>query len=124
MKKYLMTGAALVFFAIVLGAFGAHGLKKILDEAHLHTFKTGVDYQMVHGLALLLLGILQKQFSELALDRVYAFIICGIVLFCTNCYLYAITDIKVFAMIVPLGGISFLVAWAMLFFSIGKIRSN
>lgn len=124
MKKYLQTGSALVFFAILLGAFGAHGLKKILDEAHLHTFKTGVDYQMIHGLALLILGLLQKNFSEINFNKTYAFMLCGIVLFCTNCYLYALTDIKAFAMIVPIGGVSFVVAWATLFFSIGKIRNN
>lgn len=124
MKKYLLTGSVLVFFAIVLGAFGAHGLKKILDEAHLHTFKTGVDYQMIHGLALLFLGLCKKQFSDLALDRVFAFILCGLILFCGNCYLYAVTDIKIFAMIVPLGGLSFLVAWALLIAKLGKIQSN
>lgn len=124
MKKYLVCGSALFFLAIVLGAFGAHGLKKILDESHLHTFTTGVDYQMIHGLALLFLGLLKKQFSDLALDRVFAFMLCGLILFCGNCYVYALTDIKIFAMIVPLGGVSFLVAWALLTVKIGKINNN
>lgn len=122
-KKYLMSGAIFSLTGILLGAFGAHGLKSMLEPAKLETFKTGVDYQMYHGLFLLGLGLLKSQFPKLKLNRVFAFTLIGILLFCMHCYLYALTSMKVFAMIVPFGGVSFLVSWFLLIYALREIES-
>jgi uncharacterized membrane protein YgdD (TMEM256/DUF423 family) len=121
-KFGIVLGCFFVGMSVVLGAFGAHGLKKILDEAHLATFKTGVHYQMIHGLALFAIisakNILapQKSFKSV----IYLFTI-GVLLFSVNCYIYALTSVKTFAMIVPLGGTAFIIGWII--FAVKAFRS-
>ncbi|MEM6686735.1 MAG: DUF423 domain-containing protein, partial [Bacteroidota bacterium] len=55
-KKILITGAILGALAVVLGAFGAHGLKKVLTVEQLTSFETGVRYQIYHSILLLIVG--------------------------------------------------------------------
>ena len=121
-KTMLKMGAVFLFFGIILGAFGAHGLKSILDEAKMNTFKTGVDYQLYHGFGLLILGLVSLVRSELNLNASAKFMLAGVVLFSMNCYLYALSGMKFFAMIVPLGGLSFIIAWGLFFLSLKNIR--
>jgi len=66
-KKFISIGAIMAGLAVALGAFGAHGLKKIVELETVQTFQTGVQYQMYHALALVLIGIL----SEKWLRRTY-----------------------------------------------------
>lgn len=114
MKKWAFSaGAFFLFLAVLLGAFGAHGLEKMLTPEKLKTFETGVRYQFYHALALLALGA--YDFSA-KIKLPLSLFIGGIILFSFNCYLYAVTGIKTFAMIVPIGGTLFLVAWLMIFF--------
>jgi uncharacterized membrane protein YgdD (TMEM256/DUF423 family) len=108
---WMLVSSIILGSAVLLGAFGAHGLKRILSPELLETFKTGVSYQFIHGLAILILANLAK---EIDLKIVNYLFLLGIVLFCGNCYLYSITQIKTFAMIVPIGGISFVGAWLLL----------
>lgn len=116
-KKYLSIGAFLLFFAVLLGAFGAHSLKESLSEKLLTTYQTGITYHFYHGLGIMLLGIIKKLYPEKNLSLVFKLLLAGIFLFSFNCYFYAITKIKFFALIVPFGGLSFIAAWALL----GKI---
>lgn len=122
-KKYIRIGAILAMFSIILGAFGAHALKNILEPQKLETFKTGIDYQMYHALYLVVLGILKHQFPSINLGKAFAFGLAGIILFSMNCCLYAITGIKTFAMIVPFGGVSFILSWLFLFLAVRKSES-
>jgi uncharacterized membrane protein YgdD (TMEM256/DUF423 family) len=86
------------------------------------TFETGVRYHIYHGFGLLLLGILQHNFSSLKINvPFYAFLI-GTLLFSFNCYFYVLTDIKIFAMIVPLGGLMFILGWINLGLNFLKLR--
>jgi uncharacterized membrane protein YgdD (TMEM256/DUF423 family) len=121
-KTMLMLGASLVFFGIILGAFGAHGLKAVLDESKMNTFKTGVDYQLYHGFGLLILGIVSLLRSEIKLNLPAKFMLAGVILFSMNCYLYALSGVKFFAMIVPFGGVSFIIAWGLFFVGLKNIR--
>lgn len=110
----LLIGAFLLCLAVAIGAFGAHGLKPRLTAKLLATFETGVTYHYYHGFALIILGLIKAQFKEINIRiSQYAFAI-GILLFSFNCYFYAITQVKTFAMIVPLGGMLFILGWAML----------
>ena len=60
--NYLMIGAILGCFVVILGAFGAHGLESMIGDK-MDTFKTGVQYHMFHGLGLIITGILSKVFE-------------------------------------------------------------
>lgn len=113
-KKYVMTGALLLLAAVAIGAFGAHGLKDIVVGKYLLTFKTGSQYHFYHAFALLILGVIKEVFNELDLRVTYLSFLVGIALFSFNCYLYAITQLKTFAMIVPIGGVLFMIGWLSL----------
>ncbi len=121
-KTSLVFGAFILGLAVLIGAFGAHGLKSMVTPEKLVTFETGVRYHIYHGFGLLLLGILQHNFSSLKINvPFYAFLI-GTLLFSFNCYFYVLTDIKIFAMIVPLGGLMFILGWINLGLNFLKLR--
>lgn len=106
---------ASVFFAmsVALGAFGAHGLRATLSQKAMHTFETGVDYQFLHAIALFIVYFI-GQMHQIQLKLTYWIFVMGIIFFSFNCYIYALSGIKVFAMIVPVGGVLFLVGWMSL----------
>jgi uncharacterized membrane protein YgdD (TMEM256/DUF423 family) len=112
--RLFITASFLLAIAVMIGAFGAHGLEGKISQKALDTYQTGVTYHFYHALALLSLSAFhhQKIYSKLAC----LFIALGILLFSFNCYLYALTGIKTFAMIVPLGGLSFILGWLTLGF--------
>ena len=113
-KMIMMMGSFFLFLAVALGAFGAHGLENALNAKSMATYKTGVQYHFFHGFALILLGIIQQIIPSLNFEKVALSFTMGVMLFSFNCYLYSITSIKAFAMIVPVGGVFFLLGWALL----------
>ena len=114
---FLLIASVSGMLAVILGAFGAHGLENHLDAKMLQRFNTGVEYQFYHALVLLMISILYKQISSNYLYYAgYAFML-GIILFSGSLYLYVLTGTKSFAMVTPLGGLSFIVGWAFLAFS-------
>lgn len=113
-KRSLVTGSFLITLAVLIGAFGAHGLKTLVDAEKLVTFETGVRYHFYHSFGLLFLGILQLLYKPLRLHVSYFAFTFGTLLFSFNCYLYVLTGIKAMAMIVPLGGLLFMLGWSYL----------
>lgn len=110
----LAFGLFFVFLGVILGAFGAHGLNGKIPDALLETFNTGVHYQVIHGLGLLALSSLQIQLREvLKFSKCFQFLILGVFFFSFNCYFYALSGNKAFAMIIPIGGILFLIGWGL-----------
>jgi uncharacterized membrane protein YgdD (TMEM256/DUF423 family) len=120
-KNLLCTGIFLMAMAITLGAFGAHALKEQLAGKYLETFEVGVRYQFYNALGLMLIALVAKNFEKLDLKLVGQMILAGTILFSGNCYLYAITQIKTFAMIVPIGGSIMIAGWFW-FFALVKRR--
>jgi uncharacterized membrane protein YgdD (TMEM256/DUF423 family) len=121
-KTAFLLGSGLLALAVLIGAFGAHGLKNMVTPEKLVTFETGVRYHFYHGFGLLFLGLIQQQFQELKLSvSLWSFVV-GILLFSFNCYFYVISGAKVFAMIVPLGGLLFVLGWIALFFQMRRPR--
>ena len=120
-KNFILWGVIFLFLAVGLGAFGAHGLEKMLSAKLLATYKTGVTYQFYHGFGLLLVGMLQLQL-EIDLSKIAYLFFAGIILFCFNCYLYSLTQVKMIAMLVPFGGVSFLLGWGLLMFKVLKVK--
>lgn len=100
--------------SVMLGAFAAHGLKSKLSENLLNTFQTGVQYQMYHSLALILLVILYRQIPQSLLLYSAGFMLAGIILFSGSLYMLALTQMKWFGPITPIGGVCFIVGWALL----------
>ncbi|MEC5164405.1 uncharacterized membrane protein YgdD (TMEM256/DUF423 family) [Flavobacterium sp. PL11] len=117
-KKIFSTAAVLGMIAIILGAFGAHALKKLLSVDQLATFETGVRYQTYHALFLLIIGII----PNLALKTkriIYYFTISGVILFSGSIYLLATNsltsfDFKVIGFVTPIGGLLLILAWGTL----------
>jgi uncharacterized membrane protein YgdD (TMEM256/DUF423 family) len=114
MKIILSIAAFSAMLSVVLGAFAAHGLKSKLSENLLNTFQTGVQYQMYHSLALILLVILYRQMPQSLLIYSAGFMVAGIILFSGSLYMLALTQIKWFGPVTPLGGVCFIVGWALL----------
>ena len=112
---FVVIGAINGFLAVAFGAFAAHGLKNILSPGQLAVFQTGVDYQGLHALALVGVGILGAQARNLRTLRVsgWAFAT-GILLFSGSLYLLAVTDARWLGAVTPFGGIAFLAGWAFL----------
>lgn len=118
MNKFLTAGALLGMLAVIVGAFGAHGLENLLSEHALQRFHTGVEYQFYHVAALLVVGILSinhKQ-SPRSLRFSGIFFVSGIILFSGSLYLYAITGKTFFGIITPIGGLCFIAGWISLVF--------
>ena len=114
MKILLSLAACSAMLSVILGAFAAHGLKSKLSESLLNTFQTGVQYQMYHSLAVILLVILYRQMPQSILLYSAGFMFAGIILFSGSLYMLALTQIKWFGPVTPLGGVCFIVAWALL----------
>ncbi|WP_339900346.1 DUF423 domain-containing protein [uncultured Gilvimarinus sp.] len=120
MPKFIFSvAAAYGFIAVALGAFAAHGLKGKLPPELLGAFQTGVQYQMYHALALLLVGLWSLQqlpTGALAwLTRASGLFIAGTLLFSGSLYALTLTGIGLFGPVTPLGGVCLLLGWLSLF---------
>lgn len=103
------------FLGVGIGAFGAHALKDKLTPELAAVFQTGVQYHLVHTLALFGVGLLLLIAPQAALPRISGTLFfAGIVLFSGSLYLLAISGVRWLGAITPLGGLCFLVAWALL----------
>lgn len=124
-KVFLRIGSIMAFFAVVLGAFAAHGLEGKISPEHLHNFETGARYQMYHALAILIIGVLIHFRKTSLLTAAGWFFLVGIVLFSGSLYLLALDSvlhlpISILGPITPIGGLCQLIGWLLLFFSTYK----
>lgn len=104
--------------AIILGAFGAHALKKRFTPELMQSFETGVKYQMYHAIVLLVLGLNLNMETALEKTVIWCFSI-GIILFSFSIYGLCISSangkkIKILGPITPLGGLILLIGWILL----------
>lgn len=120
MKLFLLLGVINGFIAVALGAFGAHGLEGKISEKMLKTWEKAVNYQMFHTMALFVVGILMGKVTGGNMTASGWMFFIGILLFSGSLYVYSVTSIKTFAMITPLGGLSFLVGWILLGYGVMK----
>ncbi|MFV5699649.1 DUF423 domain-containing protein [Flavobacterium sp. ZT3R17] len=126
-KKIISTGAIFGMIAIILGAFGAHALKKVLSLEQLSTFETGVRYQMYHAVFLLFIG-LTNELSQKAKKTIYFLVLFGVILFSGSIYLLATNDLtsfdfKVIGFVTPIGGLLLILAWVVLLMNIINKKS-
>ncbi|WP_394344100.1 DUF423 domain-containing protein [Rufibacter hautae] len=122
MKTILILGALLSGLGVMIGAFGAHGLAKLLTETgRTETFETAVKYQMYHALGLLLVGVLMTQFPAATGMRVsgICFLI-GILIFSGSLYILCLTGIRWMGAITPIGGLFLIAGWLNLVWALVK----
>ncbi len=113
-RTELLLAGSSGLLAVMLGAFGAHALKASLTPALYAAYQTGIEYQFYHTLALLLVGMLRQQQDLPYLLWAGRAFVAGILLFSGSLYLLALSGVKVFGMVTPVGGVLFMVGWAML----------
>jgi uncharacterized membrane protein YgdD (TMEM256/DUF423 family) len=119
-KPALVAGIIFAGLGVILGAFGAHALKQVLDAAQLQTFETGVRYQMYHSFALLAAGILYGHFPVKAVRLAATFFIIGILGFSGSLYALALLQMQGIVglggvgIITPIGGLMMIIGWLML----------
>ena len=119
-KAILMTASALLALAVAIGAFGAHGLKSHISAEMMQVYKTGVEYHFYHALGLLFIGLLSISTPSGLLNWSAILLTIGIILFSGSLYILAVTEIKWLGAITPLGGVSFIVGWILLFVAVWK----
>lgn len=125
-KIFLIIGAILAGLAVVLGAFGAHGLQKVVSPERVAIYQTGVQYQMYHALALLAVGLLSERIANSFVSYAAVFFIAGVIFFSGSLYLivslYAMnkTVPKAVGILTPIGGIFFIAGWILLLISLLK----
>lgn len=116
----LMLGAVYGFLGVALGAFGAHALKARLAPELLTVWKTAVEYQLYHALALLLVGLLAAQKPSAALSGAAVCFALGVLVFSGSLYAYALSGLRGLGAVTPFGGLLFLAGWALLFWAVLK----
>lgn len=125
-KPAMTAGAIFAALAVVLGAFAAHGLTKVLPAEKIDVFQKGVTYQFYHSFALLIIGIAYSAYPFKSLENAMVLFIFGIILFSGSLYLYPLLEVKNVAipvaarLITPLGGLCYIVGWVMFLMGILK----
>jgi uncharacterized membrane protein YgdD (TMEM256/DUF423 family) len=125
-KKIALTGVLFIVLSIILGAFGAHGLKNLVNAEKLVSFETGVKYQMYSGLALLVLGLSNNNVSPSKLF--FTLNILGVILFSFSIYLLCLHDFipipkMLLVPLTPVGGLMMIASWGILFFNLLRLKN-
>lgn len=119
-KRIILTAAFFGALAVLLGAFGAHGLKSIVTSSQLETWQKGVEYQFYHTFAILYLSTFARYKNKL-IALSFLFFSVGIILFSGSLYLLAIKDAyelsfaQYLGPVTPIGGLAFILGWVCLF---------
>ncbi|MCB4798484.1 DUF423 domain-containing protein [Neotamlana laminarinivorans] len=127
-RKIIITGALFGLISIVLGAFGAHGLKNLISSDSIQTFETGVKYQMYH--ALLLLFIANTNYiSQKTKTIIFYLILVGTIFFSGSIYALATNTLssfnfKTIGFITPIGGMFLILAWGLMLIAFLKNSQN
>lgn len=125
-KKWLLAGCIIVAISIILGAFGAHALKEVLNQKQLAVFETGVRYSMYQGLAFLALPFLFNKINDSG-KVVFFLMLFGVILFSGSIFCLTLCDLqhatglkKAFGPITPLGGSLMIAGWLIAAFKVMK----
>lgn len=129
-KLLILITSALGAIAVVMGAFGSHFLAERLSEKSLSAYKTGVNYQFYHTLALFGTALLYRIYRIKGLFYVGLYFLAGITLFSGSLYLLSLQSLmgitlpKVIGLLTPLGGLVLIFAWASIFLTVVRIKSS
>ncbi|MDV6326640.1 DUF423 domain-containing protein [Idiomarina sp. Sol25] len=123
-QVFLIVAAILGGTGVMLGAFASHGLKSKLSESLLSAFETGVTYQFYHALALFALALWLKQSPSVWFVASGYLWLAGVVLFSGSLYALALTGVKWFGPITPIGGVLFIAGWVSLLVGAMKLGAG
>jgi len=112
-RQLTILAALNLMVAVGAGAFGAHGLKRMLSPDLLAVWQTGVMYHLIHALGLFIIALLGARFGSPLLSAAGLVMFAGIVLFSGSLYLLSLTGTHWLGAVTPIGGAAFLAAWAM-----------
>jgi len=111
-RTFLLLGSIFAFLSVAFGAFGAHALKESLSAEALAIYQTGVQYQALHALALLIVGTMAFALPAPGKLKAAGWLFAvGIAIFSGSLYALAMTGVKSLGAITPLGGVCFLAGW-------------
>jgi uncharacterized membrane protein YgdD (TMEM256/DUF423 family) len=120
-KIILLTASAFGALSVMIGAFGAHALRAMLEaQGRLDTFETAVKYQFYHTLALLAIGLLMYKVSDKLLGYAGYSMIGGVIIFSGSLYILCLSGIRWLGAITPIGGVLMIVGWALLFWAVAR----
>ena len=119
------TGAILLAIAVMLGAFGAHGLRGKIDDYSMNVYERAVLYHFLHALGILVVSILPRvgALTESRTNWIAGLLCAGIVLFSGSLYVLAISGVRMLGAVTPFGGLSFIAAWLLLAYWLLSKRS-
>ncbi|MDH3405491.1 MAG: DUF423 domain-containing protein [Gammaproteobacteria bacterium] len=120
-KLFLILGSINAALVVMLGAFGAHGLKARITTEMLTLFQTGVHYHLFHSLGLLVVGVVAVQIVDSVFLKWAGWLmLAGIFLFSGSLYLVSVVGIRWMGMVTPFGGLAFIAAWILFLMAIIK----
>ena len=111
---WFATGATLCGLGVLLGAFGAHGLRGRITQEMLAVFETGVRYHLLHGLALLAVAWAASRWPSSLISVAGWLFIAGILIFSGSLYVLSMTGVRWLGAITPIGGLCFAIGWLVL----------
>ena len=113
-RLFLTIGAVSALFAVILGAFGSHGLEGRLSADLIEIFETGNRYHFYHSFALLIVGLLARPIEGKWLRASGWCFLLGILFFSGSLYVLALSGVRILGAVTPIGGVFFIVGWALL----------
>ena len=119
MKLFIILGALCTMMSVGTGAFGAHGLEGKLSDKYMSVWEKAVNYQMYHGLGLIIIGVISGT-TSINVNWAGWLLFLGVVFFSGSLYILALTQIRIFGAITPIGGLLFIAGWLMLIISTFK----
>jgi uncharacterized membrane protein YgdD (TMEM256/DUF423 family) len=123
--RCIATGALLMLLGVMLGAFGAHVLEPRLTPDRYASFQTGAHYHLLHALGLLIVGLVARAGpASLPLRWSARLMLAGMVLFCGSIYLMSFGAPRQLGAVAPVGGLSFMAAWALLAWHALRCKSS
>ena len=117
---WIFLGSISCALCVIIGAFGAHGLKDILSEYGKDVYEKGNLYHFFHSIALIINGLLTENFNHLNFNFSGYLFLLGIILFSGSLYLISIYKYSFLGMVAPIGGLCFIIGWAFLAYKIGS----
>ena len=120
-KLFLILGGINAALVVMLGAFGAHGLKARMTVEMLAVYQTGVHYHLFHALGLLVVGLVATQIADSVFLRWSGWLmLAGIILFSGSLYMLSVSGLRWLGMVTPFGGMAFIAAWVVFVVAILK----
>jgi uncharacterized membrane protein YgdD (TMEM256/DUF423 family) len=120
-KLFLILGGINAALVVMLGAFGAHGLKAKISADMLAVYQTGVHYHLFHALGLLAVGLVASQIADSVWLKWSGWLmLLGIILFSGSLYVLSVSGVRWLGVITPFGGVAFIAAWIVFVIAVAR----